>query len=129
VVRSGSYSAYCQESTDPKAAARWVPVLSKEGFYNVSVWRPAGSAAATYIVHHARGETRVTLQVDASGGHWTHLGEYQFHAGIDGELMVLPAGSQQPQPLIADAVRFACAAVESAGVNGATADTIPQKSP
>jgi hypothetical protein len=129
VIRSGSYGGCCQESTDPKAAARWVPVLSKEGFYNVSVWRPTGSAAATYVVRHARGETRITLGADARGGHWTRLGEYRFRAGTEGELMVLSAAKQQPQPLIADAVRFACAVVESAGVNGATADPIPQKSP
>ena len=106
VVRAGSYGAFCQESTDPKAAARWVPVLSKEGFYKVSVWRPPGSAAATYVVRHAHGEASVSLQPDKSGGHWALLGRYPFRAGTDGELTIRPATNQHPQSLLADAVRF-----------------------
>lgn len=105
VAPAGRYGAHCQESSDPEARARWSPVLPKDGDYEVSVWRPAGSAATTYVIRHARGESSLILAPGGGSG-WEPLGRFPFRAGATGEVTVSADPLSPHRPLWIDALRF-----------------------
>lgn len=103
---AGHSGAFCQQSTDPIAAARWTPLLPRTGSYEIFVWRPAGSAAATYTISHDQGKTLVPLTSSSSQGQWTRIGRYPFQAGTSGEVLITTANIPDGKPLLADALRF-----------------------
>lgn len=70
-------------------SVRWTPDLPTSGSYEVFVWYPANSAsttAASYVVHHASGDTTVSVNQAINGGTWVSLGSYSFGAGSAGHL-------------------------------------------
>ncbi len=103
---AGRHGAFCQQSTDPTAAARWTPILPKDGAYEVSIWRPAGSPASTCTIGHREGEANVRLGPATSTGQWQRLGRYPFRAGNSGRVTLAPAEEAPAKPLLADTVRF-----------------------
>ncbi|MBL9206587.1 MAG: right-handed parallel beta-helix repeat-containing protein [Opitutaceae bacterium] len=106
-TRPGSYGAVVQHSPDANAAGRWMPIIPRDGVYEVSVWRPSGSAAMDFVILHAKGESRLAMRAGEPTDRWQPLGEFPFLAGAGGELIVSRA--QVPQdtaPLMADAVRL-----------------------
>jgi hypothetical protein len=99
------HGAHCLESTEPGARARWVPVLPKDGEYEVSVWRPSGSGGVSYLVRHAEGETTVSLAAGGGDG-WETLGRFHFPAGVTSEVLMQSPTTSAEHPLWADAIRF-----------------------
>ncbi len=100
------YGAFCQQSTDPSAVAHLTPILPRDGTYEISVWRPADSAAAAYLIRHREGEVLVKLSATTSGGQWEQLGRYPFRAGIGGEVTIRFAETPPEKPLLLDSIRF-----------------------
>lgn len=106
VASAGRYGAHGQQSNDPNAAARWTPVLPKDGDYEVRVWQPAGTPAVTCRIRHLDGETAIVLPGGGVGG-WESLGSYSFAAGSGAEVTVTRTeGAAAGQPLVLDAIRF-----------------------
>lgn len=102
----GRYAGHCLQSTDPDATARFVPILPRDGEYDVRVWRPSGSAASVYLVRHADGESTQIL-APGGGARWERIGRFRFAAGIGTEVTVTRAdGSPAELPLRLDTVRF-----------------------
>jgi hypothetical protein len=102
----GRYAGHNRQSSDAEAAARWTPALPRDGDYDVRVWRPAGSSAASYRISHAGGESVVTLSAGGGAG-WESLGRFRFPAGIGAEVLVTrPENAPVDQPLVVDAIRF-----------------------
>jgi RHS repeat-associated protein len=85
----------------------WVPELTEDGEYRVQVHYVAAfdrASAAPYTVHHAGGQSTVTVNQQAgSEGEWADLGTYQFQAGSSHKVVL---GDVPGQAVIADAVRF-----------------------
>lgn len=102
----GRYSAYCHQSVDAAATARWMPILPKTGAYEISIWLPDGAATGRYTVRHAEGEAHITVPTEQSDGRWHSLGRYRFLAGTGGELSVSAETNQGSSRLLADAARF-----------------------
>lgn len=70
-------------------SVRWTPDLPAGGTHEVFVWYPANSASTTtasYVVHHASGDSTVMVDQTAGGGGWVSLGSYPFTAGRAGYL-------------------------------------------
>jgi hypothetical protein len=105
VASAGRYGAHCQQSTDPGAAARWTPVLPREGEYEVSVWRPPGSAGATYVVRRAGQDSTITLAPGGNAG-WESLGRFSLGAGATAEVMVSAPATSPQKPILVDSLRF-----------------------
>lgn len=108
VAAPGRDGSYAQQSTDATASARWIPILPKDGVYEVHVWRATGTASATYVVCHAEGETRRALAARSlrSRSEWESLGKFRFTAGATGELTAITATAGSQLALIADLARF-----------------------
>lgn len=103
-VSAAGYAAFVHQSTESDAAARWTPILPKTGRYAVSVWQPAGAAAARYTIRHDSGTKVVTLRSAAKEG-WAKLGEFDFPAGARAQIEVQRAPGNAAPPLIAAALR------------------------
>ncbi|MFC4122906.1 exo-alpha-sialidase [Nonomuraea zeae] len=97
---------------DGSATVRWQPALPADARYEVRVSYSAASnrsRAAAYVVHHAEGSTRVTVDQTARGlpgargGEWVSLGTFRFAAGIAGTVELTDAADGH---VVADAVRF-----------------------
>jgi hypothetical protein len=101
---AGRHGAYCRQSTDADAAARWSPILPKTGRYAVSVWQPAGSAAARFVIRRPDGFDNVSISATTEAG-WVNLGEFTFSAGATVEIEVRPASAKSDDPLTADVLR------------------------
>ncbi len=106
VAAPGRYAGYSRQAAEAGAAARWAVSLPRSGNYEISVWRPQASGAASHRIHHAGGETVVTLPADADTG-WISLGRFAFPAGLGAEVLVTrPENSTANEPLVVDAIRF-----------------------
>jgi hypothetical protein len=101
---AGSYAAYCRQTTDTAAVARWSPILPKAGRYAVSVWQRAGSAAARFEIRHPSGFETVSIPATTASG-WVNLGEFALSAGASVDIEVNPASKGATDPLVADALR------------------------
>jgi murein DD-endopeptidase MepM/ murein hydrolase activator NlpD len=68
----------------------WRPTLLRSGRYHVYAFVPywsnglPDSQAARYVVHHAQGETVVTVDQTLHVDRWVDLGSYDFTAGRQG---------------------------------------------
>jgi hypothetical protein len=91
---------------------RWRPALGGDGGYDVQVSYTAFSNRATnarYTLHHAEGDTVVTVNQrvagvpDPRGGTWLSLGVFPFLAGIDGWIEL---DDNADGFVVADAVRL-----------------------
>jgi N-acetylmuramoyl-L-alanine amidase len=93
----------------PTATAVWTATLPADGEYAVYVWyRPGSDRApdARYTVHHAGGETAVTVDQRHHGITWHYIGTYGFQGGEVAEITLDNLSSQAGQVVVADAVRF-----------------------
>ncbi len=92
-------------STSPAAAASWLPVLPRDGDYEVSVWQSAASAGATCIVEHAGGRTAVSIPASDQNG-WVTLGRFPFKAGAGAEVRIERTEANATKPLIIGCIRW-----------------------
>ena len=96
-------------SAQETATASFTPDLPLAGRYPVYVWFAQGtnrSSDALYRVHHAGGVSEVRLTQQVMGNHWAFLGEWAFHAGTQGKVVLSNQGSDPTRFVIADGVRF-----------------------
>jgi hypothetical protein len=110
-VRDG---AYCRQSTDLDAVARWSPILPKSGRYVVSVRQPAGSAATRFVVRRHEGVDTILIP-GRPEANWASLGEFNFPAGASVEIEVQRADKKSDKPLIVDALRCTLAEAQTPG--------------
>jgi hypothetical protein len=93
----------------PTAAAVWTATLPVDGRYAVYVWYRPGSGRAPdagYTVHHAGGETAVSVDQRHHGQTWHYLGTYGFRAGEVATITLTNLSAHAGRVVIADAVRF-----------------------
>jgi len=93
----------------PTAAAVWTATLPVDGRYAVYVWYRPGSQRAPdahYTVHHAGGETSVSVDQRYHGLTWHYLGTYGFRAGEVATITLTNLSAQAGAVVIADAVRI-----------------------
>jgi hypothetical protein len=91
------------------ATAVWTATLPADGKYAVYVWYRPGSnraPAARYTVHHAGGDTVVTVNQRHHGLTWHYVGTYGFRAGEEARVTLDNRSSVAGSVVIADAVRF-----------------------
>lgn len=103
---------------NPANTAQFCPKLPRAGRYEVSAWWLAGtnrSPAATFVIEHSGGSTRVTQDQRSGGGQWNLLGEFDFPAGdgakviLNGALSAAAPGDPAATVISADAIRFVLA--------------------
>jgi len=105
----GTYRWAETATGSPTASATWTATLPTDGRYAVYVWyRPGSNRApdARYTVHHAGGETVVTIDQQHHGFTWHYIGSYGFHGGEVATVTLDNLSSQAGRVVVADAVRF-----------------------
>ncbi|MBN2445986.1 MAG: family 10 glycosylhydrolase [Phycisphaerae bacterium] len=86
----------------------WRPTIADSGEYAVDVWyrssvdRPSD---AVYSVHHAGGQTDITIDQRLNGSEWVPLGVFNLSAGTS-DRVVLSSDADPGNTIVADAVRF-----------------------
>jgi len=93
----------------PTATAVWTATLPTDGEYAVYVWYRTGSDRASdahHTVHHAGGETTVTVDQQHHGITWHYIGSYGFRGGEVATVTLSNLSSQAGRVVVADAVRF-----------------------
>jgi N-acetylmuramoyl-L-alanine amidase len=91
------------------ATAIWTATLPADGRYAVYAWYRWGTNRAPdarYVVHHAGGETTVTVDQRIHGDTWHYLGTYGFLAGGEARVKLTNQSAVTEAAIIADAVRF-----------------------
>ena len=89
--------------------AKWTPMLSESGWYEVYIWYTEGTNRApdaVYTVHHPGGETEFTVDQTQGGNQWNLLGGFGFEAGSTVWVTLSEEGVSADRVVIADAVRF-----------------------
>ena len=105
------YGANYLHNSKQAAADLWAaytPTLTTSCLYRVSmIWNhsPDRSTNVCVEVTHAKGTSRVTVDMTRDSGAWTALGEWPFTAGTAGSVKILTEGSVG-KTVIADAVLF-----------------------
>jgi peptidoglycan/xylan/chitin deacetylase (PgdA/CDA1 family) len=90
------------------ATATFKPVIQKAGKYSVYAWfnnQGPRSAAVHYTIHHAQGDTAVTLSQQTVGAHWVSLGTFTLNKGKTSWVSVTNQGPQGTF-IVADAMKF-----------------------
>lgn len=93
----------------PTAAAVWTATLPTDGRYAVYVWyRPGYGRApdARYTIHHAGGETVVSVNQQHHGLTWHYVGSYGFRGGRVACVTLTNQSAVTGAVVVADAVRF-----------------------
>jgi hypothetical protein len=93
---------------DGKSTFRFTPTIPKQGKYTVYLRYTMANERANNLqvdVVHIGGTTTVPVNQRANGGTWVKLGDYPFHAGRSGS--VLLRNNHASGVVVADAVRFA----------------------
>jgi len=94
----------------PTATAVWTATLPADGEYAVYVWYwPNSSDHAPdvrYTVHHAGGETLVTVDQRYHGSTWHYIGTYGFRGEEEARVTLDNQSGVTGKDVIADAVRF-----------------------
>jgi hypothetical protein len=107
---AGTDYRYTMTVTDtPTATAVWTATLPADDEYAVYVWyRPGSDRArdAHYTVHHAGGETSVTVDQRHHGVTWHYIGTYGFRGGEVAMVTLSNRSSQAGRIVVADALRF-----------------------
>ena len=115
----------------PTATAVWTATMPSDGRYAVYVWyRPGANRApdARYAVHHAGGETVVTVDQAHHGLTWHYIGTYGFLGGEEARVALTNQSTVTDVVVIADAVRFGGGTFDDlAGID--TAATFPPDRP
>jgi hypothetical protein len=105
----GAYFSTASVTGAPSASAVWAATLPADGEYAVYAWYRAGTNRAPdarYVVHHAGGDTVVTINQRLHGFTWRYLGTYGFEAGEDVRLTLTNQSGQAGRIVVADAVRI-----------------------
>ncbi|MGE0713414.1 MAG: N-acetylmuramoyl-L-alanine amidase [Planctomycetota bacterium] len=105
----GAGYRWAQVSRAATATAEFTPDIPQSGRYPVYVWFSVGAnraTDATFVVHHSGGTSRVRLNQQQPGGHWTFLGLFHFERGTSGKVVLTNEGGDASKVVIADAVRF-----------------------
>ena len=93
-----------------EGAVLWIPCIPEDGDYSVYVsyqTHPTSIPDAEYLIMHAGGSTRLSVNQQMGGGTWVYLGTYTFKAGQrDSQMVVLTNSSAYTGVVSADAVRF-----------------------
>ncbi|MDY7080747.1 MAG: fibronectin type III domain-containing protein [Chloroflexota bacterium] len=93
----------------PAATAVWTATLPTDSRYAVYVWyRPGSNRApdACYTIHHAGGETPVTVDQRHHGVTWRYVGTYGFRGGEEARVALTNRSAVTSSVVVADAVRF-----------------------
>lgn len=89
---------------------RWTPTLPKAGTYKVAVnWiSTAGRDSSTLytIVHNQESDTSAPQDLQKNGGQWNEIGEYEFNAGGNEYVQLIPDLFDGCCRYSADAVKF-----------------------
>jgi hypothetical protein len=107
----GSYSFATAESI-ATAHIRWTPEIPETGNYAVYVsyrHAPDNAPDARYVVHHAGGKTRFSVNQRMGGSTWIYLGTFRFRSGATADSASVVLSNQSAWPgsrITADAVRF-----------------------
>ena len=110
-------------------SAEWHATLPAAGQYAVYVWYEAWgnrTSDARYTVHHAGGETTVSVDQRQHGYTWHYIGTYGFTAG-HASVTLTNQSSVAGQAVIADAVRFGGGTFDSLNGIDTNASSAPQK--
>jgi len=104
-VASATVADALAVAADP-IRATWTPPVPVTDTYDISVWWPTAtgqSAAVTYLIYHAGGTSRVTVDQTQSGGQWNMLGPYVLQPGQNHRVVV---PNHLDGETAADAVKF-----------------------
>lgn len=97
-------------SGTPTAEAYFVPTMPVAGFWDVSIWYPAGpnrSVSVPVILSSEGGTLYTNLNQTTAGGMWHQLAlRHRFAAGTNGYVYLSNDTAEQNRLVIADAVRF-----------------------
>jgi chitodextrinase len=92
---------------DGSGSVKWIPTLSKDGYYSVYYWLPNGSNSrasdAPYTVFYDGGSKTYSVNEKARGGSWILLGIHKFKAGTSGYVQLTDQANGE---VTADAVKF-----------------------
>lgn len=102
---AGRWAATVRRTTEPGAAARWLPLVPVDGDYELSLWRGAGAPVGQGIVRHARGEALVAIPAATTSG-WVSLGRFPLRAGAGTEVEIRRREAGGLAPLEVDALRL-----------------------
>lgn len=108
-----------------ESAALWIPSIPERGYYAVYVSYqsyPSSVPDAEYLVLHAGGTTRISVNQQMGGGTWVYLGTFEFKSGqYDNQMVILTNRSSFTGVVSADAIRFGGG---SSRIDRASTDTI-----
>jgi len=99
------YTAVANPSTK---SATYTPTIPTTGSWTVYVWYPTvtkQTTAAQYIIHHAGGDTVISIDQTANRGTWVSLGTFTLNAGTGNYVRVTNYGGSS-RNVAADAIRF-----------------------
>lgn len=109
LVFDASSTAFARTATAPSTAedhaATWLPVLPRDGDYEVSVRCGAPGVAVTCVVGHAAGRATVDLSA-AILSEWVTIGRFPFQAGAGAEVRIAARG-ETSATIAVEGVRFA----------------------
>jgi len=109
------YRYYYVDTTAITAIAKWTPIFSTSGDYEVFVWYNHGSTTtdnratnAPYTIKYAGGDTTIRVNQHINGSGWYSLGVYPFGVGSNWDVSLTDycPGMPSNKVVIADAVRF-----------------------
>lgn len=100
---------YIYTQAEETGRAIYTPTIKESGYYWVSVYYRNGNNRCKdtrYHVHHAGGESVVSINQEVHGMTWVYLGQYYFEKGSQGRVELSNKSSDVGQAIIADAIRF-----------------------
>jgi hypothetical protein len=99
---------YASTAVGGTATATYVPNLPNLGFYDVSIWYPAGANRTTNapcLISFLNGVTNVFVNQQINGGGWLKIAAaLPFNTGTNGFLQI--SNNASPSVVMADAARF-----------------------
>ncbi len=106
----GDTYRFTYTSSEDGAWAWWRPDFPKTDDYAVYLAFRSGENRVTdahYIIRHAGGDSRITVNQEINSLRWLYIGTYRFREGSAyGEGVALSPQSDQDGAVIADAVKF-----------------------
>ncbi len=104
---------YVRTNASPVEWVRWRPTIAQQGWYETRVSIPSyfsnvnKTQQAHYTVHHATGDTNITINQEATAGSWRTLGTFRFNTGTGGYVYLESYTTENPWRLLsADAAQF-----------------------
>ena len=109
------HAYWTYSTTNPAASENWAwwrPNLAQAGAYRVYAYVPycingvTDSSGVRYTVHHATGDSVVTVSHVASAGSWVDLGQFNFNAGTAGYVYLSDMAVDDGRSVWYDSVRW-----------------------